>query len=147
MDQTDRFECVEKQREPEPRIELRSRSGRSSITFDAAELVEQYAISKIDTLLVLDEDCPYEERLHLVLMRRDKVIDYVEIGVMYMPGVFKPVSARDRELRFRFESDAVWTLTIHEAGRRVIGGLPAGASRKGRFLKKRHLFLEHGDEA
>lgn len=147
MDQTDRFECVQKQREPEAKIELLSRSDGSSITLDAAELVEQYAVSEIDTLLVLDEDCPYEERLHLVLMRRDRIIDYVEIGVMYMPGIFKPVSANGGELRFRFESDAIWTLTISETGRRVFGGLPAGASRNGRFLKKRHLFLEHGDEA
>ena len=145
VDQTNRFQCVSQQTEPEPRIELRPRSGDSSFTLDAAELIEQYAVSATDTLLVLDDDCPYEERLHLVLMRNDSLIDYIEIGAMYVPGIFDPIDHRDRELRFRFESDAIWTLTISQTGRGLFGGLPSGARRRTGLLAKRYMFLGFGE--
>ena len=137
---------ISQQTNPEPRIELRPRSGGRSFTLDAAELVEQYAVSATDTLLVLDDDCPYEERLHLVLMRNDRLIDHIEIGAMYVPGIFAPIYLRDRELRFRFESDAIWTLTIRHAGRRLLGGLPSWARRRTSLFAKHYMFLRFGED-
>lgn len=144
MKQTDRFKCASQQTEPRPRIELKRRSGGDVLTLDAAELVEQYAVSETDTLLVLDDNCPYEERLHLVLMRNDRLIDHIEIGAMYVPGIFNPVDHRDRELRFRFENDSIWTLTISEAGERMLGGLPPGSRRRKGFFAKLYMFLRLG---
>ncbi|MEM9501741.1 MAG: hypothetical protein AAF941_07835 [Pseudomonadota bacterium] len=146
MNQIDRFECIQKQKEPKPRIELMSRLGGQSLTLEAASLIEQYAVSQSDTLLILDEDCPYEERLHLVLVRDAEVVDYIEIGAMYVPGVFRELGLRNNTLQFSFESDAVWTLSIEPESRRVLGGLPRGASRRGSILTKRYMFLEHGDD-
>ncbi len=145
MTPTDRFEALESQREPVPKIVLRSRDDGKRITIDAAILIEQYAIDDADTLLVLDEDTPYEEQLHLVLIRKNRILDHIVIGTIYSSGIFKEVGAAGNTLRFRFESDAVWSLSIDSAGRRVFGGLPRGARRRGGLLARRHLFLEYGE--
>ncbi|MEL7217190.1 MAG: hypothetical protein AAGK01_02030 [Pseudomonadota bacterium] len=147
MTPTDRFEVLESQSEPLPRIVIRSRASGSKITLDAAVLLAQYAISDDDTLLVLDEDCPYEENLHLVLVRGSRVIDHIELGMIYTGGIFKEISAADDTLRFRFESDAVWSLTVDSRGKRGIGGLPTGSRRRGHFFSRRYLELEHGGVA
>ncbi|MEM8724736.1 MAG: hypothetical protein AAGE86_04350 [Pseudomonadota bacterium] len=115
------------------------------ITIDAAILIEQYAVDDSDTLLVLDEDTPYEEQLHLVLVRKNRILDRIVIGSIYSSGVFKEVSASSNTLQFRFESDAVWSLSIDSAGRRVFGGLPRGARRRGRLFARRHMFLDYGE--
>ena len=143
MTPTDRYECIHKQREPLARILLRQRSGGAEIAIDAAELLEQYAISPSDTLLILDEDTPYEEQLHLVLVRRAKILDHILIGAPYTAGVFQFVEADERALKFRFEGDAVWTVSAMQRGKRGFGGLPRGASRRGGFFAKRYLELEH----
>ena len=147
MTPTDRFECIHKQREPLPRILLRQRSGGAEIAIDAAELLEQYAVSSSDTLLILDEDTPYEEQLHLVLVRRDKILDHILIGAPYTAGVFRFVAASEGVLQFRFEGDAVWTVSAMQRAKRGFGGLPRGASRGGGFFAKRYLELEHKDAA
>jgi len=144
---TDRFKSIEQQREPEPKVVLRDRSGGKSITLDAASLVEQYAVSPTLTLLVLDEDSPYEEQLHLVLLRKSKKLDHIVIGAPYTTGVFRVVDADKDTLRFRFESDAVWSVSANAKGQRGIGGLPRGARRRGGIFVRRYLKLEHGGVA
>lgn len=134
---------MQKQREPMPRIILRQRTGGASIAIDAAELLEQYAVSASDTLLVLDEDTPYEEQLHLVLVRRTKILDHILIGAPYTAGVFRFVDASERVLQFCFEGDAVWTVSAKRQGKRGFGSLPPGASRRGGFFARRYLDLEH----
>ena len=144
MSPSNRYETVSQQTEPEPRIILRPVKGGGRITLEAASLVAQYAVSDSDTLLVLDEDCPYEEQLHLVLVRGSKAIDHVVIGGMYSTGIFKSLGMDESKLRFTFESDAVWSLTVDTKGRRAWGGLPRGASRKGLPFGRKHLFLDQG---
>ncbi len=114
------------------------------VTLDAAALVEQYAVSASDTLLILDDDTPYEERLHLVLVRKNRILDHVEIGSMYTSGIFKEVAVSNDTLQFRFESDAVWSVAIDGDGKRGFGGLPRGSRRRGGFFARRYLKLEHG---
>ncbi|MDJ0643835.1 MAG: hypothetical protein QNJ15_13565 [Erythrobacter sp.] len=122
---------------------MEARSGGSPISIDAAELIEQYAVSSSETLLILDEDTPYEEQLHLVLVRRSKILDHIVIGAPYTAGIFRFVDAGERSLQFQFESDAVWIAFVKERGSRGIGGLPPGASRRRGLLAKRYLALEH----
>lgn len=142
----DRFEIVERTREPEPRIVLRRRSGGGVVTIDAAALDAQYAISPSDTLLILDEDTPYEEQLHLVLLRDDQVLDHVVIGAPYASGVFCAEETHGDMLRFRFEDDAIWILTVGARGRRGFGGLPSGARRRGGMLAPQYIVLGRDDD-
>lgn len=143
MLKTARFQCVESQREPEPRIVLESRPGGGRVILDAASLCDQFAVSRLDTLLVLDEDNPYEEQLHLVLVRDDDVLDHVVIGAPYASGIFRVVESRSNSLSFRFESDAIWKLTLEPGGRRSLPCLPRGVRRRGGLLARAYLFLDH----
>ena len=145
METVDRFDCIRQQREPEPLITLQERSGGNTITLEAASLLKQYAVSEIDTLLVLDEDCPFEEQLHLVLARDGRILDHIYIGMMYMSGMFALIDSGDRWLRFKFEGDAIWTLRIEAKGRRGLGLLPSVAWRSGGLLSRRYMFLSRGD--
>lgn len=147
MTPADRYRIFEHRREPTPRIVLRhvGGSGHEPVVLDAACLLAQYAVSDTDTLLVLDEDTPYEEQLHLVLLRDDHVLDHIAIGAPYASGVFHPVELSADTLRFRFESDSQWMLAIDMNGRRGIGGLPSGASRRTGLLAPRYIKLDRGD--
>lgn len=147
MTPTDRFECVEQQREPTPKIVLRDRSGGKLISLEAASLVAQYAVSAALTLLVLDEDTPYEEQLHLVLVRESKKVDHIVIGALYTAGVFRVVTADKDALRFRFEGDGVWSVLASTTGWRGLGGLPRGARRRGGLFARRYIKLEYGGVA
>jgi len=149
MTPTDRYHAVEHRHEPTPRIVLRRMDGGGGepVVLDAACLLAQYAVSGTDTLLVLDEDTPYEERLHLVLLRDDRMLDHVTIGAPYATGAFRPVELSVDTLRFRFERDARWTLAIDGNGRRGIGGLPPGATRRTGMLAPRYIKLDRGEAA
>lgn len=147
MTPTDRYQILDQRREPTPRIVLRrvDGSGGEPVVLDAACLLAQYAVSDTDTLLVLDEDTSYEEQLHLVLLRDDQVLDHIAIGAPYASGAFRPTDPSADTLRFQFESDSRWTLAIDMNGRRGIGGLPSGASRRTGLLAPRYIKLDQGD--
>ena len=144
MTPTDRYHAVEHRHEPTPRIVLRRMDGGGGepVVLDAACLLAQYAVSGTDTLLVLDEDTPYEERLHLVLLRDDRVLDHIDIGAPYATGAFRPVEMSVGTLRFHFENDAIWTLAVDAHGGRGIGCLPSGARRRTGLLAPRWMTLE-----
>lgn len=127
-----------------PQIVLRVEGAAQPVKLDAARLIAQYAVSGSDTLAVLDEDVPYEEQLHLVLFRNGRIIDHIEIGAPYATGEFRPIDEHGSILRFAFDGDDVWTLSVEAEGRRMFGGLPAGARRRSGFFAPRHLFLKRG---
>lgn len=137
-----RFECVERQREPVPRIVLRWPDFGQPVTIDAARVIEQYAVTDTDTLIVLDEDVPFEEQLHLVLVREDKIIDHIEIGAPYSTGEFREIERGEGMLRFAFDGDDIWQLGVRSDGKRVFGGLPPAARRRGGFFAPRFMFLD-----
>jgi len=145
MTPVDRYEAMDRQREPAPHIVLRQRDSGALARLDAAALITQYAVSDNRTLVVLDEDTPYEEQLHLALLQQGDVLDHVVIGGPYANGVFRADGASGDTLRFRFESEALWTLRIRAEGRRGLGGLPAGARRRTGLLAPHYLILDHAD--
>lgn len=143
MTPVDRYEAIEQRREPEPLIVLRQRGRDALVRLDAAALVAQYAVSDTRTLLVLDEDTPYEEQLHLALLEGGEVLDHLVIGAPYATGAFRADDGSGATLHFRFENGAVWTLSIHTEGRRGLGGLPSGARRRIGLLAPRYMTLDH----
>lgn len=60
-----------------------------------------------------------------------EVLDHVVIGAPYATGVFRADESSGAILRFRFESDAPWTLSVHTDGRRGLGGAAWAACRAG----------------
>lgn len=141
---TERYEAVARHRDPTPAIILQKRGSDAVVRLDAAVLVAQYAVTGTRTLVVLDDDTPYEERLHLVLLEGERVLDHLVIGGPYASGVFRPEDGSGDALHFRFESDVMWTLSVGAAGRRGLGGLPDGARRRTGLLAPRYLMLGRG---
>lgn len=135
-----RFHVVSQQREPEPRITLKRLDTGVSVTFDAASLLAQYETIAGDVLLVLDDDCPYEEQLHLVLVRHNKVIDHLVIGAPYATGVFRELDIDGDTLRFSFSGDDQMVLDVPIDGT-APRSLPAGIRRRGGWFASRHLRL------
>jgi hypothetical protein len=69
------------------------------------------------------------------------------IGEPYANGVFRADDGSGATLRFRFESDQPWTLSISTTGRRGVGGLPAGARRRTGLVAPRYMTLDHKGSA
>ncbi|WP_420137747.1 hypothetical protein [Sphingomonas sp.] len=135
------------QREPKPRITLRAPNRTSSLSIDAALLLAQYALPSGDILLILEEDCPYEEQLHIVLVRNVAVADHIVIGGMYETGSYREIRIEGERLNFSFGGEGVWTLTCEAAGTYKRSGLPSGARRRGGLLARRYLVLSRTDAA
>lgn len=135
---------VDRDHGPTPRIVLRARGSGVVVRLDAVALVAQYAVCDSRTLIVLDDDTPYEEQLHLALLHAGDVLDHVVIGAPYASGVFRPVESAGGTLCFRFESDAIWTVSVRAEGRRGWGALPTGAQRRTSLLAPQYLVLAHG---
>ena len=141
MQQTIIFDVRDSRREPEAQITLTRRDDGVTVTIDAAALLAQHLLPWNDVLLVLDEDTPYEEQMHLVLVRGERILDHIVIGALYASGTYREAGSDGSALRFRFESDAIWTLTAREQGARGLSALPSGAKRRSGWLTPHHLFL------
>lgn len=140
MTRVDLFHAVETQREP-PQVRLRRDDTDTTVVLDAATLLAQYQVPSGDMLLVLDEDCPYEEQLHLVLVRDDTVLDHIVIGCPYATGVFRECGAADDRVRFRFAGDETLSVAVAPQRGLLPARLPRGARRRGGWLAAHWLQL------
>ncbi|MEI5665258.1 hypothetical protein WBO78_07770 [Bosea sp. CCNWLW174] len=130
------------QREPEPRITLVRKDSDETVNFNAATLIAQYQLPSGDIVLILDEDCPYEEQLHLALVRGSDVLDHIVIGAPYATGDYREVALGEKELRFRFSGDTELLLAVRDKASHLPERLPAGARRLGRWFSAHHLSLQ-----
>lgn len=140
MKRVDLFHAVETQREP-PQVSLRRDDTGATVTLDAVNLLAQYQAPSGDVLLVLDEDCPYEEQLHLALVRDDRIVDHLVIGGPYATGAFDERDVTDDGVRFRFAGDQTLSVAISPGRAWLPGRLPAGARRRGGWLAPHWLQL------
>jgi hypothetical protein len=95
-------------------------------------------------LLLLTEDTPYEEALHVYLVNPEfEILDVVELGIPYKLGLLTDVRvAGDRRLQFSFFGNDLWQLTVLEDPRRSPPLLKSPARRPWpRLLAKKHLEL------
>ena len=147
MQKVDLFKILSSNRGPALLIRLARRKDGAVIEVDAASLLVQYQLGTGDVLLVLDEDTPFEEQLHLVLVRGAAIVDQLVIGAPYVDGIFREVEARGDRLSFRFEGDAVWTVGLDSHVSRMPVSLPSGSRRRGGWLARRYLSLSRKDVA
>ena len=135
------FETISQQNDPEPRIDLHRKDTGAKITLDAASLIAQYILSSGDMILVLDEDCSYEEQLHLVLVRDAAILDHLVIGAPFASGIYRQIELGDDVLAFGFSGDSDYVLGVREGWffRRSL--LPAGVRRQGLWSSPQQLTL------
>lgn len=77
-------------------------------------------------LLLVTEDVPYEEALHVYLLDdRLRILDELELSNTYTPGILRDlrVIAAD-ELEFAFFGEDRWRLQVYDAPRRRLIGNP-----------------------
>lgn len=147
MQKVDLFRTISANRDPQPFIRIARDTDEAVIEVDAASLVAQYLFDNGDALLVLDEDCPFEEQLHLILIRDAAIIDHLTIGASYVGGIFRELGISGERLAFRFESEAVWSVGLDSQGSRFTSALPSGAHRRGGWLSRRYLLLSRKEAA
>jgi hypothetical protein len=71
-------------------------------------------------LLLVTEDCPYEEGLHVYLLGPAfTVLDRIELSRPYSPGILKILDATAAgQIAFSFFGDERWRLTVYDHPRR-----------------------------
>ncbi len=138
MERVQAFDVIAAQSEPDARISLVERHTGARLTVDAAALLAQYRFASGDVLLVLDEDVPFEEALHLVLLRDGRILDHLVLGAPYVAGIYRELAMSDDALHFAFWGDERLILT---RSTRAPRSLPQGARRRGGWFVRRHLAL------
>lgn len=105
-------------------------------------LEAQFSVGEFG-LLVLSDDCPYEEILHFSLLDASlRLADGLELGAPYTAGVFALTGFTDAPgITFTFDGDALYELVIHRSPRRVLRPSIRGVRRRGGWLKPRYLEL------
>jgi hypothetical protein len=122
------------------------REGRDiGLTIDGATLEGQFSLGDSYLLLVTD-DCPYEETLRAYLINGNfDVIESVSLGYAYTSGILRDLRiVAHNALEFIFSGNAVYRLTVHSEPRHV-WNVSGGVGEVVRFLQKRHLEIIRGD--
>ena len=96
-----------------PRSELLWEGRPTAVRVDGVSLEHQVELPA-GHLLFLTEDSPYEEGLHIYLLDRDmRVIDGLELGAPYAPGILSDVMLEgDDAVSFSFFGDDRWRLEV-----------------------------------
>lgn len=98
-------------------------------------------------LLLLTENSPYDEGLHILLLGPDlRLLDAIDIGTTYSPGILTELTVEGDALAFAMFGHR-WRLRVHQSARRWPGlATPHGARRPvSRLLARRHLELQRQD--
>jgi hypothetical protein len=126
------------------RAELLKFDSPTSLMVEGSTLEAQYETSK-GFLLMLTEDCPYEEALHIYLVDHgNSILDEIHMGQAYVSGILGDLDpiAPD-QLQFSFFGNDLWKLRILESPRRMPPRLnaPQVETRWSRIFSKRFLEL------
>ena len=87
------------------------RNGKHSQAVLGKELIDQYKVGNF-YLVLLTEDCPFEEALHIYLFDSNAdLVDHLELSAAYHAGIFKLKALHDDGLSFSFFSEEeLWQL-------------------------------------
>jgi hypothetical protein len=85
-----------------------------SVTFAGTVLEAQFALDGAESLLILSDADPYDAGLHIYLLNSaGEIIDALEGGGAFQPGVFRLHATLASALRFEFfTNDVIYQLTV-----------------------------------
>jgi hypothetical protein len=95
-------------------------------------------------VLILSDDCPYEEILHVYLLDDDlNALEHIELGTPLVSGVLRDVAIEGSDtVTFSFDGSTKYRLTVHPQPKRSIRSLPSGARRRaGSWIQPKRLEL------
>ncbi len=111
------------------------------LVLDGANLLAQFRSETGAVLLVLDEDCPYEEILHFYLLHDRTILDHVSYGAAYAPGIFRLLGIQGNHLHFTFANDDVMALDVATRPFRLSSKLVSGARHHGGWMALKYLSM------
>lgn len=117
------------------------REGRAAgFTIEGAKIEAQFALDADSYLLLVSDDCPYEETLRAYLLNANlKVIDQATLGYAYTAGVLRDIQiVADDALTFAFTGNSRFRLKVHPKPRHLWNA-SGGAGEVFRFLSRRRL--------
>jgi len=86
-----------------PRSRLIHNGAELPVVVDGVVLEVQVLLEDGRYLLVLTEDCPFEEQVHVILLDRFlRVRDRYRFGKPYTPGIVESVEVQEKALQFSF---------------------------------------------
>lgn len=124
--------------------DLLAEDNKSLASLPGIRLCAQYQCD-LGYLIVTDEDCPYEEALHITLLSHDyKRVDSLSLGHIYASGIFKQTTSElPSTLEFSFFGGDHWRLTFEDPPKpwpiRLM--VPGIMRRWRRRFKKHHIHL------
>ncbi|MBI4903113.1 MAG: hypothetical protein HY820_05720 [Acidobacteria bacterium] len=129
-----------------PRALLIHQGSPIGLTLEGATLEAQFAFGD-EFLLLLTDDCPYEESLHIYLLDRDfHTIDRLDVGQGYAAGVLREVQVTGPDtMRFLFHPGAPYELRVHPEPRHILN-TSAGLREMLRAGSKRRLEIRRGEK-
>ncbi len=118
MQEIDIFSIVRHTSKDDSRSRLLYKGLDSGLLLDGLLLEAQYECSA-GYLLMLTEDCPFEEALHIYLLDRSlRPIDKLVLGKAYEPGILKSLKVSGKNsLEFSFFGGDTWWLRVLEKPR------------------------------
>lgn len=126
-----------------PRIRLHD--GTATLDLEGATLETQLEVAPGYIVFVTD-DCPYEERLQILLLASDlQVLEALEVGEPYTPGIFRVLAMNERSVRFDFDGDP-YTLRVHKTPRRLRTAGSAGIRRRSKWVDRKYLHVTRGND-
>jgi hypothetical protein len=126
-----------------PHTLLRRHTDAASVTLPGAVLEAEFANDQ-GTLVLLTEDRPVEEALHLVWLGPQlQIWDHLELSAPYTPGLLRQLTvAGAQQLTFAFFApDETWCLTVFEGPRLVWTPRRHPVQRHARFGSRSWLDL------
>lgn len=115
--------------------------GRATgLTVNGAILEAQFTVNTDTYLLMLSDDCPYEETLRVYLLNTNhKIVDSARLAYAYTSGVLRDIQVvGDNMLDFMFTGSSCYRLMIHDRPRHFWNA-SGGIGEVFRFLSKRRL--------
>jgi hypothetical protein len=125
-----------------PKVELLQNGTSTGVVIDGASLLAQYQTENGDILLILDEDCPFEEMLHFVLMRHEKILDHLSYGAAYTSGIFLLKDVGAETIFFTFSSNDLLALRVLQNPTRWKNNGAPGSRHHMGWLTPKYLTLD-----
>lgn len=123
-----------------PRAAVLRQGHAVGLAVDGVKLEAQFRVNTDAYLLLVSDDCPYEETLRVYLLNNNyNAIDYARLAYAYTAGVLRDIQiVGDNVLEFAFTGSSRYRLTVHDRPRHFWNA-SGGAGEAFRFLSKRHL--------
>ncbi|MGD2154377.1 MAG: hypothetical protein PVG79_13995 [Gemmatimonadales bacterium] len=131
--------------DPPLRSRLKRHGQPSDLILEGVRLEAAFRLDDGRYLLMLSDDTPFEEILHVYLLSDAlEVRDRAEIGGTYVPGPVRDIAAGPGGcVRFAFAGDQRFELRVRDKPRRWKLRTAPGVGRPGLPWRKRYLEIRH----